>query len=526
MATIETEVTANKKSQTPVNASRMESDSIIDRVLRLFSSVRFGIIMLLLVLACCMIGMLVMQQNIEGFREYYENLTPSERMIYGALGFFDIYHSWFFTALLAVTGLNIILSSIDRFPAAWRFFRNPKLSASPKFARAQMFSTAAEVDERPQAYAERVAAGWRKKGLRSRISKEGERITVFAQRNAWNRMGAYVVHVALLLILAGGFLTSRYGIGGVVEIAPGESANSFTAFDTDIENERSRKVDSRKVELPFAIECTDLQQQLITPEGGLDVMNTIDWLSFIRIKDGAKETDALVHLNTPYDYRGYRFFQSSFEAQGYARQITVRFEPVAGGQSREVTLERNGSAEVEGLGLVSYTNFYSDFMMERGKPATVSGDYNNPVAELQITAPAGKAQRAFAFNAEMAATAPEKGEPEKGEPEKGNEQKHNPLLFEGNKVLLKSFEKVATSHTLTVQYDPGRMPVYIGFTLLFVSLCGVFFFSHQRVWAVIEPAGSKSKVYFAGNTNRNRPMFEGRFNLLVKNVTERGDKHE
>lgn len=510
MATIETEVTANKESQTPVKASRKEGDSIIDRVLRLFSSVRFGIIMLLLVLACCMIGMLVMQQNIEGFREYYENLTPSQRMIYGALGFFDIYHSWYFTALLAVTGLNIILSSIDRFPAAWRFFRKPKLSASPKFARAQMFNTAAEVDERPQAYAERVAAGWRKKGLRSRISKEGERITVFAQRNVWNRMGAYVVHVALLLILAGGFLTSRYGIGGVVEITPGESANSFVAFDTDIENERSRKV-----ELPFAIECTDLQQQLITPEGGLDVMNTIDWLSFIQIKDGAKETPALVHLNTPYDYRGYRFFQSSFEAQGYARQITVRFEPVAGGQSREVTLERNGSAEIEGLGLVSYANFYSDFMMERGKPATASGDYNNPVAELQITAPGGKAQRAFAFNAEMAATAPEKG----GD---GN----NPLLFEGNKVLLKSFEKVATSHTLTVQYDPGRMPVYIGFTLLFVSLCGVFFFSHQRVWAVIEPAGTHSKVYFAGNTNRNRPMFEGRFNLLVKNVTERGDKHE
>ncbi len=503
MATIETEVTTNK-------ASRKVSESIIDQVLRLFSSVRFGIIMLLLVLACCMIGMLIMQQNIQGFREYYENLTPSQRMVYGTLGFFDIYHSWYFTLLLAVTGLNIILSSIDRFPSAWRFVQKPKLAASPNFARAQMFNTAMEVNERPQAFAERVAARWRKKGLRPRISNEGERITVFAERNAWNRLGAYVVHVALLLILAGGFLTSRYGVGGAMEIIPGESSNFFTAFDTDVESERSRKVD-----LPFAVECTDLQQQLITPEGGLDVMNTIDWLSFIRIKDGESETPALVHLNTPYDYRGYRFFQSSFEAQGYARQITVRFEPVAGGLSREATLERNGSADVEGIGRVSYTGFYSDFTMERGKPFTATGEYNNPVAELQITGADRKARRAFAFNAEMVGHAPEKGE-----------QKNNPLLFEGNKVLLKSFEKVATSHTLTVQYDPGRMPVYIGFVLLFVSLCGVFFFSHQRVWAVIEPAGVRSKVYFAGNTNRNRPVFEGRFNLLVKNVTERGDKHE
>lgn len=514
MATIETEITANKDSSTGVGpsakASQKGSESVIDQVLRLFSSVRFGIIMLMLVLACCMIGMLIMQKNIDGFREYYQNLTPAQRLLYDTLGFFDIYRSWYFTLLLAVTGLNIILSSVDRFPAAWRFVRKPKLLASPNFTRNQMFNTETEVNEQPQAFAERVAARWRRTGLRPRISSEGERVTVFAQRNACNRLGAYAVHVALLLILAGGFMTSRYGIGGALEIIPGESSNSFTAFDTDIESQQGRKV-----ELPFAIECTDLQQQLITPEGGLDVMNTIDWLSFIRIKDGASETSALVHLNTPYDYRGYRFFQSSFEAQGYARQITVRFEPVTGGQPREVMLERNGSADVEGIGRVSYAGFYSDFTMERGKPFTATGEYNNPVAELQVMGADGKVRRAFAFNAEMAEHAPEKGE-----------QGNNPLLFEGNKVLLKSFEKVATSHTLTVQYDPGRMPVYVGFTLLFMSLCGVFFFSHQRVWAVIEPDGKRSKVYFAGNTNRNRPVFEGRFNLLVKSVTERGDKNE
>ena len=55
------------------------------------------------------------------------------------------------------------------------------------------------------------------------------------------------------------------------------------------------------------------------------------------------------------------------------------------GQPREVTLERNGSADVEGIGRVSYADFYSDFTMERGKPFTATGEYNNPVAELQVT---------------------------------------------------------------------------------------------------------------------------------------------
>ena len=35
--------------------------------------------------------------------------------------------------LLAITALNIILSSIDRFPAAWAYVSKPKLTASPRF---------------------------------------------------------------------------------------------------------------------------------------------------------------------------------------------------------------------------------------------------------------------------------------------------------------------------------------------------------------------------------------------------------
>ena len=125
-----------------------------------------------------------------------------------------------------------------------------------------------------------------------------------------------------------------------------------------------------------------------------------------------------------------------------------------------------------------------------------------------MTSPDGKTERAYAFSAQALDQSPHAT---------GSQEK-NEALVAGNRVTLKSFEKVALSHTLTVQYDPGRMPVYIGFVLLVIALCGVFFFSHQRVWAVIEPGGKQSKVYFGGNTNRNRPAFEGRFNALVQSA--------
>jgi len=299
-------------------------------------------------------------------------------------------------------------------------------------------------------------------------------------------------------IFVGGFLTSRYGVGGSMEITPGQSSNAFMTFENQLHGEQVKKA-----QMPFTVECSDLRQELIRPEGGLDVMNTIDWLSYIKIKDSGAERPALVHLNSPFDYRGYRFFQSSFLPQGYARQITLSFAPAGGGPAREVTIERDGSADVEGIGRIAYTNFYPDFTDEGGRPDTASGDYNNPVAEIRVTSPDGKTERAYAFSAQ---------------------EKHEAIVA-GHKVTLNRFEKVALSHTLTVQYDPGRTPVYVGFVLLVISLCGVFFFSHQRVWAVVEPNGKQSKVHFGGNTNRNRPAFEGRFRTLVQSAIRGSATH-
>src|SRR3989454_7101504 len=169
MATTETEVTSTTEAPLPAlsNAKVLskKGDSVLDKVLRLLSSVRFGIVMLSILLICCMLGMVVMQVNVDGFQKYYTNLKPAQRAVYGALGFFDIYRSRYFTLLLAITGLNIILASIDRFPAAWTYIRKPKLNASPKFIAAQMFNVEAAEHGDPQSVAEKVRDAWRKHGL-------------------------------------------------------------------------------------------------------------------------------------------------------------------------------------------------------------------------------------------------------------------------------------------------------------------------------------------------------------------------
>jgi cytochrome c biogenesis protein len=522
MATSESDVTTKAPAGAGAVAGVTRSkESLLDKILRLLSSVRFGIIMLSLLLVCCMIGMLIMQINVDGFQEYYRNLTPSQRAVYGTLGFFDIYKVWYFQLLLAITGLNIILASIDRFPAAWQYIVKPKRTASPKFIAAQMFNEEAKDERAPKESAEFIRNAWRGHGFRGKVTEEGGRITVFAQRNSWNRLGAYVVHVALLMIFIGGYLTSTRGVGGNMRITPGMTpSREFIVTEFSPEGEPVLKTE----QLPFAIGCTDLQQKLIREEGGLGPDNTIDWLSSITINDGEKEPlPMLVHLNNVGDYRGYRFFQSMFDPEGSARQATLVFRPADGGAAVEAAVKRDEGVEVAGIGQVFFRQFWPDFStggesMGRGMSG---GLYSDPVAGLEVVGAGGERIPVLATRHNQPG-GPATGNPH-GEAEKMNILKIGDRVYE---VELKEFEKVSRAHTLTIQYDPGRTPVYLGFTLLSLALCGVFFFSHQRVWAVIEPEGNGSKVHFGGHTNRNKPAFEERFKRVVNSVTGGGAENE
>ncbi|HEX7176626.1 MAG TPA: cytochrome c biogenesis protein ResB [Pyrinomonadaceae bacterium] len=493
----------SSKSSAAAVAPAVAPSSVIDRTMLLLSGVRFGVGLLVALAAACMVGMLIMQANMEGFDKYYADLTPSQKLLYGKLGFFDIYHTWYFNALLLVLSLNIVLSSIDNFPKAWTYLSRPKLDASPQWLGGQELHAALTVDgDDSQAVAMRVGAACSSLHYRTTITEEAGRHVVFAERGAWNRLGAYAVHVALLIIFVGGFLTAQLGHTGQVALAPGESANVMT--ETVFNLDQPLQV---SVALPFEVECTDIQQKLIDKTGPTSPVNTLDWLTRIRIKDPERgETEALVHMNAPFDYRGYRFFQSSFVAEGKARSIRLRVTPERpGAAAEEVELMRDSTAQLADGAVIKFAGFFSDFVLNGSRGDSKSPEYVNPAAEIQVVDAAGVAARGFAFTS-TAGAGPMVGR-----------------AFGGYKFELMDFEKVGAAHVLSVQKDPGATVVYVGFALLILTLVGVFMFSHQRMWALVERGeGAHFQITLGGNTNRNRLGFEDRFKRLVKalNSTE------
>lgn len=498
---------------------RPKAAPLLNRALDFLSSVRFGVVMLCILVVFSMIGMLIVQQNVQGFDAYYVSLTPAEKTVYGALGFFDIYHSWYFNFLLLVLSLNIVLASIDRFPSAWKYISEPKLTATRDWLLNRKTHDTLEIDAASESEAlDKVRNALRSAKFKSRTTETShleygvkadgkkdfsdvhrvESKVVFGETGRFNRLGAYVVHVFLLTLFLGHFVALQTGFDADVRMIPGEQTNEIQMIQFNLD-----KKEKFNVKLPFTMECTDISQTLINPNGNIDVTNTLDWSTKLKIDDPVYGViHENVSLNNPLSYRGYRFFQAQTIPVGSARTIDLELTPATGGDPLKLKIERNGSAKLDDGTVVQFDQFLPDFTFgPDGKPDTRSGEYINPVAVLSVTPPNAPKTRVFAFAQKLPDNAPV------GAPKLGY------------KWHLAEYEKSPLAHILSIKYDPfdaAFIAWYIGGFGLIGALGFVFFFSHRRIWAIVtRKAEGKYEVVLAGEANRNQFGFDDKFKQIV-----------
>ena len=84
------------------------------RSLRFFRSMRFGMILLVLVMALSVVGSLIPQK--EQAMTYVRAYGAEKATLLMALGWNDLFHTWYFLALEGLLCINLLLCSILRFP--------------------------------------------------------------------------------------------------------------------------------------------------------------------------------------------------------------------------------------------------------------------------------------------------------------------------------------------------------------------------------------------------------------------------
>ena len=446
-----------------------QKDSFADQIWTFFASVKLTVYTLVLLAATSIIGTIILQN---GSPEAYIRLYgPGLYNMIQVLDLDKMYQAWWFLLLMVVLCVNIVVCSIDRLSATWKIIFPKSILVNPRrFEKAknrQQFDSHLPMD-RVARHAKQVLAGRAGKVIEK---TDDAGLILYAEKGRWSRLGVYVVHASVLMLLAGALIGSALGFKANLRLDEGQTAD--TVFDSHTR---------LPIKLPFTVRCNDFQVKFY------DTGAPDEFKSSLTILENNQESfteDILV--NHPLRYKGINIFQASYGASTPDEALF------------EITDSETGTIETHTIkngGVVSLSAGAGNFIFEGFVPHYDFNGHNLGGAFI------GRLDTTNGRNVQI--ILPTKF-PTFDKMRKGRFT-----------VEVKSWDQ-AYYTGLQVTKDPGVPFVYTGFLLMIIGCWVTFFVSHQSVCIGLEQVGSGStRVWVAGRANRNVQST----NLTVKKLVK------
>ena len=457
-----------KKSNETVNP---KESGFVTILYDLFRSLKLTIFLFILLAILSIIGTLITQNATRS--DYIQRYGLGLYEVLNFFNLFDMYHSWWFSAILLLLVINLIFCSINRFPGVWSQISRPPTGLEDSMLKALPYVERVQIKTKGEAKADENIRTYLKKRFWNPIPFEAESsITLFSEKGRFSRLGVYITHLSLLIILIGGILGSLYGFKGHVEILERETVDQIFLRIKD--QEVPKPID-------FSVRCDDFKITYYDLPGRKE-KHVKEYTSLLTILENGKEVlKKTVQVNHPLHYKGLAFYQANY------------------GTVHDVTLGIQWRSKKE----------KTTFKGPEGVTVPVPNS-NNLIRVLQYTPQVHN----FGEGVQVVLFKPNQ-EPRpfwllKAFP-KFDEQRQDEfiLTFEGDSPR---------EYTgLQVTKDPGVWVVWIGCSLMIFGLIVSFFFSHQRVWVRI-PKSPGGEIVLAGSANKNRLGFEKTFGQLVDRV--------
>jgi cytochrome c biogenesis protein len=435
-----------------------------------FCSLRLTLFLLITLAITSIIGTIIPQfPNID--ERYWATISAGRKVFYEKLGFFDMYHSWWFLALLALFSINLICCSIKRLPHVFTFVSEPVKTLSEtqqKIFLSKELKLQASLDQSRDKLVAFLASHFTK----PTVTQNGNQYHLFAQKNPWCRLGVYVVHASILVIMAGTIIGNIWGYKGFAAIVEGESITSIKARN------------GKEIPLGFEVKCDQFSVSFYdVPGGGGPSQMPKEFKSILTLTENGKEIPGYKHarviVNEPLSYKGITFYQSSY---GQANDPSTFFFSVKqreSGKTTQIALKPGIQTR-----------------LPDGRMASIVDLTDNPgegmAAVLSLS---------------------DKG----SEPKFFKVFKNNPVLddLRGDKLVFAFTGTDARMYTgLQVNKDPGVWVVWTGCTMMCLGLCIAFFMSHKRIWIVVQ----HGYVRMYGNASKNQPAFLLEFEALAEEL--------
>jgi cytochrome c biogenesis protein len=445
-------------------------------------AIKTGVVLLITVVIVSAAGTLILQRPMTDPDEMQRAYSPQALRLLDALGLTNVFHAWWFVALLLLVSASIVAASIERFPNAWRYFARPYRSTDESFRKALPAHKQIPIkdEEAGLVAAERALHSLR---FRSERVIGSSRVSLFAERNRISEMAVYIVHTSLLLIFLGGIVDGMWGWRGYISLERGQQVSQVPL------NGGGTKA------LPFAIRCDGAGQE--NYKDG----SPKRWWSKLAVVEGGREVQQKeIVVNDPLVHGGVRFYQSGYGSTGKVEQLVLAATPRPGkGQSQEIALALDKPVQLDADTTVRLARFIPDYFVRDGQVYNRSERVENPAVQMFVESK--KTRRSvevwlpeiegLAHNAE------------------------SPYTFDAKDLQLGSFTGLQVSH------EPGQWAVWAGCLLMALGLATAFYLVHMRFWVVpVRDDRGQLMLWFGGTSNKNREAFQHKFNAIAEKLEE------
>ncbi len=427
-----------------------------------FASVKLALTTLFLIATTSIIGTIIPQK--ESFDWYVSQYGSKTAQLFAVLDIPDMYNSWWFISLLFLLGFNLVICSIDRFPAVWKQVKADGLQVGPERVKKMSTQRGWHSESPASSNVQKITEILKKYGWQASKKQTGSDTILFSQKGSWTRTGVYLVHSSILIIFLGAIIGSLGGFKGFVSVPETMARDKVALYG-------SREI----VELGFEVRCNSFSIEFYA--NGM----VKEYTSSLTILENGRELFTRdIEVNSPLTYKGITFYQSSYEA--YQDFVVTVVNTATGKRKSFVSAfqkqidwpEENIrfgiiNAKAKGQSIVSSKIW---FTRNNGTPATQWLDDN-------VLTPLDGFSEEYQVNVK---------------------------------------QMYATG--LQVAKDPGVWWVYIGCGLMLFGLYVAFFMSHRRIWILVKDTGKGSEIVLSGSANKNRPGFETVFDKLASELEQ------
>ncbi len=474
---------------------KKETEStFINKIWDFFTSVKLAIIIFACISLISIIGTIVEQQaepdkNIALLAKFFgDSAAPTVYNIFAKLGFMDMYRSWWYITLLVFLALNIIICSFDRLPRVLKNIREPLRPLRNEQIERMVIKRSILLNGKPEGVKDTVSIALKKAGFNIGEIKEDKGYQFYSQKGSWSKLGIYITHLSILVILSGAIFGMLFSVESFISLPEGDTSPVTYPIPG------SGKF--RPIPLGFEIRCDNFEVEFYrdtdTPKSFKSEVSII--------QEGKEVLRKTIKVNDPLTYKGTTFYLSDYgTVERRLNRGTFIFRVTSrDGQTADVRLRPGDTLRIPNTQIIGKILNFSPALThdEEGKLTTYTDDLNNPAVHIDFSEPRGRQYSSWIF---------------KRLPETS-------LLPDGNRVEFLDYWGVEYAF-LRIRKDPSVWLVYVGLIIMGIGLLIAFFMSHKKIWVILIEEEMNTKVTIGATANKNRDVFEKKINRMINTLS-------